>query len=195
MLIIKPYRRDRAVTYARTWALGRNPLFTDFTGQGGNCTNFVSQCILAGSCVMNRTPDFGWYYLSPDDRAPAWSGVTYFYDFMTGTPAFESRNGGIGPFAVEAGRERMTPGDVVQIAASGSNWSHTMIVSEVRGDGELLVCAHSIDSLDRPLSDYEYESVRFLHILGVRVENDDTECYEYLLRGGANDFDESGEPE
>ena len=44
---------ERAVAYARRWALDRNPLFVDFTGQGGNCTNFVSQCVLAGSCVMN----------------------------------------------------------------------------------------------------------------------------------------------
>lgn len=195
MLMIKPYRRDRAVTYARAWALSRNPLFTDFSGQGGNCTNFVSQCILAGSCVMNRTPDFGWYYISPDDRAPAWSGVSYFYDFMTGAPMFEMRNGGIGPFAVEVMRESVEPGDVIQLAANDSDWSHTVIVSEVREDGEILVCAHSVDSLDRPLSDYEYEDVRFLHILGVRTESDDTLCYEYLLRGGAENVDDSEEQE
>ena len=60
MLIIRPYRRDRAVTYARTWALDRNPLYIDFSGQGGNCTNFASQCVLAGSCAMNYTADYGW---------------------------------------------------------------------------------------------------------------------------------------
>ena len=50
MLITKPYQRERAVEYARRWALDRNPLFADFSGIGGNCTNFVSQCVLAGSC-------------------------------------------------------------------------------------------------------------------------------------------------
>ena len=82
MLITKPYQNDRAVEYARTWALSRNPLFTDFTGRGGNCTNFVSQCVYAGSCVMNETPTFGWYYKSLDDRSPSWTGVEYFYDFF-----------------------------------------------------------------------------------------------------------------
>ena len=62
MLVMKPYDRVRAVTYAERWALGRNPLFVDYTGRGGNCTNFVSQCIYAGSCVMNYTPVFGWYH-------------------------------------------------------------------------------------------------------------------------------------
>lgn len=187
MLIMNRYRRDRALTYARRWALDRNPLFTDFSGIGGNCTNFASQCVLAGSCVMNYTPDFGWYYVSPEERAPAWSGVNYFYDFLTGAPTFEARNGGIGPYAVEVPREAVEIGDVIQIAAEGDEWSHTMVVSAVREDGEILVCAHSVDSLDRPLSTYEYENVRYLHILGVRVENDDTVCYEYLLRGGGDD--------
>ena len=76
----RTYDRDAAVTYAHTWAYRRNPIYYDFSAIGGDCTNFVSQCVLAGSCVMNRTPDFGWYYISIDDRAPAWSGVDYFYD-------------------------------------------------------------------------------------------------------------------
>ena len=58
MLVTKPYNRERAVEYAKRWALDRNPLFVDFTEIGGNCTNFVSQAVLAGSCTMNYTPDF-----------------------------------------------------------------------------------------------------------------------------------------
>ena len=33
------YDRAHAVAYARRWALSRNPLFYDFTGIGGDCTN------------------------------------------------------------------------------------------------------------------------------------------------------------
>ena len=54
-----PYDRARAVEYARRWALSRNPLFTDYTGIGGDCTNFVSQAIYAGTCVQNYTRDLG----------------------------------------------------------------------------------------------------------------------------------------
>ncbi|MBR5616363.1 MAG: amidase domain-containing protein, partial [Clostridia bacterium] len=43
MLIEIPYMRERAVEYALRWALSRNPLFPDFAGIGGDCTNFVSQ--------------------------------------------------------------------------------------------------------------------------------------------------------
>ena len=67
------YDRQRAVAYARRWAYSRNPLFYNFTGIGGDCTNFISQCLLAGCCVMNCTPTFGWYYRNASDRAPAHS--------------------------------------------------------------------------------------------------------------------------
>ena len=185
MLITKPYNRQRAVEYAMRWALDRNPLFIDFTGIGGNCTNFVSQCILAGSCTMNYTPDFGWYYLSANDRAPAWSGVEYFYDFMTGAPAFAERNGGVGPYAREVGREEVALGDVIQFANSGGDWYHTVLICGFDGD-EILVCAQSDNARNRPLSTYRNAVMkRFLHVEGVRFDVNDDVCFQTLLNGGA----------
>ena len=118
MTITLPYSRDRAVMYARRWALERNPLFVDFSDVGGNCTSFVSQCIYAGCCNMNFTPDFGWYYISGEDRAPAWSSVEYFYEFLTGNPEFKERNASTGPFASETSRDLVQKGDVIQLANS-----------------------------------------------------------------------------
>ena len=184
MLVYKEYNRARAVEYARRWALSRNPLFTNFAGRGGDCTSFVSQSVYAGSCQMNFTPDFGWYYINDNDRAPAWSSVEYFYDFMIGAPAFASRNGGVGPFAREVGREEVELGDAVQLANRTGDWYHTLIVSGFDGD-EILVCAQSDDALDRPLSSYTNAAERrFLHMEGVRMEIDDTLCFETLLSGG-----------
>ena len=54
------YDRGATTAYARRWALGRNPAYYDFTELGGDCTNFVSQCLFAGSGVMNLTPVTGW---------------------------------------------------------------------------------------------------------------------------------------
>ena len=53
------YNRSAAVAYARKWAYARNPEYYDFSEIGGNCTNFASQCIYAGSGVMNYTPTYG----------------------------------------------------------------------------------------------------------------------------------------
>ena len=117
-LKIVEYNRENAVKYAKKWANGRNPLFYNFTGIGGDCTNFVSQCIYAGSCKMNYTPTFGWYYASPNNRAPAWSGVPYLYNFIV-------NNAGAGPFAAETGADGLLPGDFVQLGrASGHAARH-----------------------------------------------------------------------
>ena len=132
---------------------------------------------------MNYTPSFGWYYISPDDRAPAWSSVEYFYDFMIGSPDFFEQNGGVGPYATEVAREAAEVGDAVQYANSNGDWYHTVIITGMEED-EILVSAQSNDALDRPISSYNFASARFLHVEGVRVDLSDDVCYDILLRGG-----------
>ena len=184
MLATKPYSRARALQYAERWAFSRNPLFYNFTEIGGDCTNFVSQAVLAGSCVMNYTPDFGWYYISTDDRAPAFTGVSAFWDFFTGAPAFRAENGGVGPFGREVTPDALEVGDVVQLANSRGEFYHTLLVSGLV-DGDILVAAHSNDAYNRPLSSYPASAARFLHIEGVRFEVPDTPCFEALIAGRA----------
>ena len=179
MLLIKPYDRMRAVEYARRWALQRNPLFTDFTGQGGNCTNFVSQAVLAGSCVMNFTPTFGWYFISSSDRSPSWTGVEFFYNFMV-------TNQGVGPFMREVSRREVMIGDVIQLANEDGDFYHTLMITGFEG-ADILVSAQSDDALDRRLSTYNYASLRFLHVDGVRVDYPDDICFEGLINGTSID--------
>lgn len=161
-----PYDRQAAVAYAHRWAFGRNPAYYDFSGIGGDCTNFASQCLYAGTGVMNFTPEFGWYYLSPESRAPAWAGVEFFWDFMT--RAVRSP----GPFGVESGMYLVRPGDFVQLRfrESGDIFAHTPVivsVGEVPMLSNILVAAHSNDADNRSLSTYEnVDEIRFLHILG-----------------------------
>lgn len=183
MLIELPYDRERAVAYARRWALSRNPLFTDFTGRGGNCTNFVSQCVLAGGGVMNFTPTYGWYYVSEEDRAPAWSGVQEFYRFMTGAPEFVRENGGTGPYAVVAAESSQVEiGDAIQLSNREGVFYHSLLISEITED-DVLVCAQSDDALDRPLSTYRYAGLRVLHFEGVRIRLDSLPDYQNLIDG------------
>ena len=182
MILTKPYNRERAVSYAEAWALRRNPLFLNFAGRGGDCTNFISQCLLAGSCTMDFTPDFGWYYISPEDRAPAWTSVDYFYDFVTQQPNFANENAGIGPFGREVGAAEIRLGDFIQLADREGEYYHTLIITGFEPN-DILICAHTDDALNRRLSTYNYASLRFLHIDGVRIEVEDDVCYEPLLEG------------
>ena len=185
MLIELPYNREKAVEYARKWALSRNPLFFDFTGTGGNCTNFVSQCIFAGCGIMNYTPTFGWYYISSEDRAPAWTGVDELYDFLTGDSSFVEVNGMVGPYGINAAQAReMSIGDIIQLANSSGEYYHSLIISGST-DNDILVCAQSDDALDRPLSTYNFASLRIIHIQGARLLFDYDTVFNNLLNGEA----------
>jgi len=185
MIVEIPYDRERAVEYARRWALSRNPLFIDFTGIGGNCTNFVSQCLYAGAPVMNYTETFGWYYISESERAPAWSGVDEFYNFLVGSMGFRGEGSLIGPYGTRATMpSQVQIGDVVQLRNSEGEFYHSLIISGFR-EGDILVCAQSNDALDRPLSSYSYSGLRVIHIDGARVELDTETPFLNILEGTA----------
>ncbi|MCI8422286.1 MAG: amidase domain-containing protein [Lawsonibacter sp.] len=160
---LMPYDRQAAVWYAHRWAYSRNPRFYDFEEIGGDCTNFASQCLYAGTGVMNYTPTFGWYYINGNDKAPAWTGVPYFFNFMTREEASP------GPVGLEANPEMLLPGDFVQLRFTNDRYGHTPIIVEI-GDpptlGNILVAAHSQDADYRPLDTYHYQEIRFIHILG-----------------------------
>jgi hypothetical protein len=154
------YDRASAVSYARRWALSRNPAYYDFESIGGDCTNFISQCLYAGSGIMNYTPVYGWYYISASERSAAWSGVEYLYNFLV-------TNTSVGPYARVVYESEVAAGDIIQLGKADGDFYHTLFILET--EPEILVAAHTYDALNRPLSSYSYDIARFLHIDGVRV--------------------------
>lgn len=181
MIVSKTYNRKRAVEYAQKYAKNRNSLFYDFEDVGGNCTNFVSQCILSSGCIMDYRNPFGWYYINKNDRAPAFSGVNEFYRYIVGIGDFSPINLREGPFGEEIAREYAEIGDVIQLCNGSGIFYHTVIITGF-SDGEILVSAHSVDSLDRPLSSYEYNLDRFIKIKGINIEIDDSSfCFDNLI--------------
>jgi hypothetical protein len=158
------YDREAAVLYAHEWAYGRNPRFYDYENLGGDCTNFASQCLYAGGGVMNYTPDLGWYYIDANQKAPAWTGVIYFYNFLTRSGRWT------GPVGREVSLREIQYGDFVQLNFDGKEFQHTPIVVQAnhpQSAEEILLAAHSFDADYRPLSTYQYQAVRFLHIEGI----------------------------
>lgn len=137
-LAVKSYDRRSAAAYAQRWAYFRNPDFLDFSDLGGDCTNFASQCIYAGSGVMNFTPTYGWYYLTSSNRTASWTGVHYLYQFLTS-------NQGVGPYATETGLLQMRPGDIIQLALDEDRFQHSPVVVEIRG-----LIPRRVPSMSRP---------------------------------------------
>lgn len=161
---IQNYNREAAVLYAHEWAYGRNPAYYDYEEIGGDCTNFASQCIFAGSGIMNFTPTYGWYYINANQKAPAWTGVPYLFNFLTRKPF------SVGPKARECRTDELELGDIVQLSFKGERFQHSPIVVSVRPPytlSDILIAAHSYDADFRPLSSYEFQKIRFLHITGV----------------------------
>ena len=163
MRFLQDYDRKAAVLYAHQWAYGRNPAYYDYEELGGDCTNFASQCIFAGSGIMNFTPTFGWYYIDANQKAPAWTGVMYLWNFLT-------RKGiSVGPVGEPCQLEDLRPGDIVQLSFKGEDFQHSPVVVSTGRIPTLentLVAAHSYDADNRPLSTYEFRDIRYLHITG-----------------------------
>ena len=164
MIRLLPYDRKAAVLYAHQWAFRRNPQYYDFSAIGGDCTNFASQCLYAGTGVMNYTPDFGWYYIDANQKAPAWTGVEYLWNFLI------RRGPSVGPVGEPCRIQDLRPGDLIQLSFQGESFQHSPIVVAAGWPAtpeNILVAAHSYDADNRPLSTYQYQDIRYLHITGV----------------------------
>ena len=147
MLKINRYNRTEAVNYALKYAKERNPKYHDYTNEGGNCTNYISQCLYAGAPVMNFFKN-GWFYL------------------------FLISNDGIGVFGQVSPLEGCEAGDIIQLKFKNKPvFSHCLFVTKVISlkPKEIYVCANTRDVKAVPLSYYSFEQMRLIHILGYRT--------------------------
>lgn len=166
MLINIGYNRTAAVNYALRWAFARNRRFYDFENIGGDCTNFVSQCLYAGCGVMNYSQENGWYYININDRSPSWTGVEFLKEFLLS-------NEGMAVYGEQTELSRLEPGDVIQLGNSQGRLYHSLVVSYSffpKNPQNIFVCSHSYDARNRRLSSYNYAFAEGIHILGARAE-------------------------
>lgn len=153
------YNRDKAVAYAHIWAHKRNPEYYNFDALGGDCTNFASQVLNSGGKDMDYKSLYGWYYKDLNNRTPSWSGVEFLYKFLTTN---------ITPYAERVDVREIMYGDLIQLSFFGMEFQHTLVVVESGSLGDInniLVATHTYNSDYRPLSTYNWEDIRFLHII------------------------------
>jgi len=142
------YNRAGAVEYARTWAFKRNPRYADFSKMGGDCTNFISQCLVAGGFAMDKN----WFYYTLTRRSPSFSGVSFLYDFL-----LNKRH------AKSAKLQDLDIGDIIQLSFDGANFTHSLLV--VQSGDDPTIATHSNDAFARPLSTYTYKIARGINIV------------------------------
>lgn len=157
------YNRTKAKEYAALWAYSRNKRYYNFDNIGGDCTNFISQCIYAGSGIMNYSANNGWYYNSINDRSPSWTGVEFLYDFLV-------NNKSVGPRGTDTEIYHMEIGDIIQLSFDGKKFGHSLMIVNIDNQftpDNLYTASHTDDSYNRKLSSYTFEKIRFIHINSV----------------------------
>lgn len=129
------YNPLAAVRYARKYALNYNPEYNSYGGIGGDCTNYISQCIKAGGI---RTTNVWKPYSHP------WIRVNELYYYLL-------RNGN----GVDITKNKSYPiGSIIQFFSNKKGYySHSGIITESLANGDYLYCCHSYDKLDFPLSE------------------------------------------
>ena len=111
-----------------------------------------------------------------NERAPAWTGVDYFFNFIT-------TNTDVGPFGREAMPDELEVGDVIQLGREGEGFYHTLIIIGFDGD-DPLIAAQTDNALGRALSTYQYDFARYIKILGVRLDTPtNNDCFDSVYNG------------
>ena len=157
MVQLKRYERQKAIDYARAWALGLNPVYHDYEKYGGDCTNYISQCLHAGDIPFDesgRDVTTKWYWYSDYSRTPSWTAAQPFETYLLNNNKEGTKNYGI--YASFCEYDELELGDLVQKRVNGV-LTHTMIVTSKVLDRygnivDYLVCQHSYDLKDFPLS-------------------------------------------
>lgn len=133
-------------TYAEKYWKNYNAAYRKFNGVGGDCTNFVSQSLLAGGWqpISTVTPEEydTWYYVA-NGQSDSWAGVNE-WSWFTQTAKRT---------APLANVYQMDVGDVLQVDfdKDGSK-DHTMVTSYRSSSGMPYLTYHDADTYRRSLS-------------------------------------------
>ena len=154
------YLREKAVLYAKNYWNKRNPRFFNFDKLGGDCTNFISQCLFYGGFDM-KFDNNGWFYSSLKSRSPSWTGVNEFCNFLITNTAKNSPQGELVQLS------QIDVGDIIQMDQGKGYFHHNMLVTKIVGEknfANILIACHSADAFDKSLADYKFSRIRCIKI-------------------------------
>lgn len=141
------YNREQARQYAERYWNSYNPQFLHFDV---DCSNYVSQCILAGGLPMQDTGrrETGWWYRGRNGTQELWS-YSWAVAHALQTYLGSSKTAGLRATAVDSPKQ-LDVGDVISYSWDGSGrYGHSTIVTGFDPDGMPLVNAHTVNSRHR----------------------------------------------
>jgi cell wall-associated NlpC family hydrolase len=155
---INRYFRDDAVRYALKYALTPNYLYRYLPSHGeggGDCSNFISQCLMAGGAHMDHSPPRPWWYNNngtQDTRNDTWSvswSVAHSLYWCLKARYNLNLPGLKGMEVYDLGL--LEHGDIIQYENNGGVIYHSAIITDFTYQGGRkapLISQHSFDALN-----------------------------------------------
>lgn len=145
------YTSRDAVDYALDYIQDYNSSYPDWTSEGGDCANFVSQCLYAGGKSMKGTPGTqsaadnwsNWFStgssLNTKNVSSTWRGAAAFRDYWqtnsTGYKKFTSMSSSAYDYGYS--------GDAISLLNSNGRAYHTLIIVGYGSGGDFKIAAHT----------------------------------------------------
>ena len=133
------YYKADACAYALKWALGRNPVYNDYSNVGGDCANFTSQCLTAG----HMTNTDAWYpgsyqFINVNGQRDMLINTGRAKGFYQALPVYP--------------RNLDTTGTVLHYT-NGSTWYHAVIITAdpMTTYNSIRVSGHTVDVKNGPI--------------------------------------------
>lgn len=178
------YNRIGAKGYANKWWNGFNLHYNNFSGSGGDCANFVSQCLIAGGLSLHNGTNGNGYGVYPDtDRPTSYSNGTIPYcDYLnlhlknyqeTSITYVTNSNASV--------PAEITGGDVVIFGDKlGDKYKHAMIIVW-DGASEVGLAGHSSSVWNRTFTD---ELAYFSCATFYHIEDKSAGLYHFKITSG-----------
>ena len=149
-----PYNATIAVNYAYQHWNSPNSSYCDYANiSGGDCTNFVSQCMKSAGWTLVKTKPSGtpglyvlWYYNGCYDKSTSWAGARYFNEFLRLNPGnarvstkfsfLQIPNNPTSNIPFKNKIATLNKGAILQQGSSSSSYNnigHSMIVTKTSG--------------------------------------------------------------
>ncbi|MCI9020351.1 MAG: hypothetical protein HFH32_06385 [Eubacterium sp.] len=157
------YSANAAVTYATNYAMNYNSAYPDWNSYGGDCANFVSQCLYAGGKSMKGTPGTSaeadnwsnWFSrgntCNVRNVSSTWRGANAFRNF------WQSNSNGYRTFSSTGSSafNYAKVGDAISLLNSNGSAYHTLIIIKKHSaSNDFTVAAHTSNTKTKKLSEY-----------------------------------------
>lgn len=161
---VSGYSAPDAAAYAVKWGEDRNGIYPNYNLSGGDCTNFVSQCIYAGGIDMNgSSASVGtiestsqWYCIYIKSTlgvrryavTTSWLRVSDFNTYLTSLATKSTKT------SLSSLISSCSAGDVVQLADKTTGTPYHSIIINAKDSTTAYFCGHSSNRSNEDVIDF-----------------------------------------